>query len=125
VFCAGYIIYLLCLWDVESIILIYPPGSQTLALNIFNFLHYGHNAQVNALCVTLLTLAVAPLAIWQLVQLVRRHVSPISGHETRNTHYVSAFLLILIASLASSGCSPPAPNESPVPGRLFSRVRVI
>jgi len=61
---AWYLTYLLCLWDVETIILIYPPGGETLALRIFNLLHYGHNAQVNALCLLLLTAAVAPLALW-------------------------------------------------------------
>jgi ABC-type Fe3+ transport system permease subunit len=61
---AWYITYLLCLWDVETLVLIYPPGGETLALRIFNLLHYGHNAQVNALCVTLLALAVAPPAAW-------------------------------------------------------------
>jgi iron(III) transport system permease protein len=61
---AWYITYLLCLWDVETLVLIYPPGGETLALRIFNLLHYGHNAQVNTLCVTLLALAVAPLGVW-------------------------------------------------------------
>jgi len=64
---AWYVTYLLCLWDVETLVLIYPPGGETLALRIFNLLHYGHNAQVNAMCVTLLALAVAPLAAWRLV----------------------------------------------------------
>jgi iron(III) transport system permease protein len=61
---AWYLTYLLCLWDVETLVLIYPPGGETLALRIFNLLHYGHHAQVNAMCVTLLALAVAPLAVW-------------------------------------------------------------
>ncbi len=61
---AWYVTYLLCLWDVETLVLIYPPGGETLALRIFNLLHYGHNAQVNAMCVTLLALAMAPLAAW-------------------------------------------------------------
>jgi iron(III) transport system permease protein len=65
---AWYIIYLLCLWDVETIVLIYPPGGETLALRIFNLLHYGHNAQVNALCLLLLVLAAAPLALWMCCQ---------------------------------------------------------
>lgn len=56
-----YAVYLLCLWDVETLVLIVPPGGETLALRIFNLLHYGHNAQVNALCVALLGLAAAPL----------------------------------------------------------------
>jgi iron(III) transport system permease protein len=61
---AWYVTYLLSLWDVETLVLIYPPGGETLALRIFNLLHYGHNAQVNALCVTLLALALAPLLLW-------------------------------------------------------------
>ena len=40
------------------------PGGETLALRIFNLLHYGHNAQVNTLCVTLLALALGPLLLW-------------------------------------------------------------
>ena len=65
---AWYVTYLLCLWDVETLVLIQPPGGETLALRIFNLLHYGHNAQVNALCVTLGALAVSPLAMWSLWQ---------------------------------------------------------
>ncbi|HYV33015.1 MAG TPA: hypothetical protein VEO53_18145, partial [Candidatus Binatia bacterium] len=60
---AWYVTYLLCLWDVETLVLIYPPGGETLALRLFNLLHYGHSAQVNALCLILLALAVAPLVV--------------------------------------------------------------
>jgi iron(III) transport system permease protein len=69
---AWYVTYLLCLWDVETLVLIYPPGGETLALRIFNLLHYGHNAQVNAMCVLLLGLAVAPLAGWTIWQWLAR-----------------------------------------------------
>jgi iron(III) transport system permease protein len=62
----AYVVYLLCLWDVETLIVIVPPGGETLALRIFNLLHYGHNSQVNALCMLLLFLAIAPLALWEL-----------------------------------------------------------
>jgi ABC-type Fe3+ transport system permease subunit len=51
---------------VETLILIYPPGGETLALRIFNLLHYGHNAQVNALCLVLLTVAIAPAVVWNI-----------------------------------------------------------
>src|ERR1039458_9902407 len=47
------------------------PGGETLALRVFNLLHYGHNAQVNALCLMLLALAVAPLVIWKACCMVR------------------------------------------------------
>ena len=69
---AWYVTYLLCLWDVETLVLLQPPGGETLALRIFNLLHYGHNAQVNALCVTLVALALAPLAGWSVWQILVR-----------------------------------------------------
>ncbi len=61
---AWYAVYLLCLWDVETVVLIQPPAGETLALRIFNLLHYGHGAQVNALSVVMVGLAVAPLLAW-------------------------------------------------------------
>lgn len=64
--------YLLCLWDVETLVLIYPPGGETLALRIFNLLHYGHTAQVNALCLLLLGLALAPWLLLRMVMAVRK-----------------------------------------------------
>lgn len=68
---AAYLTYVLCLWDVETLVLIVPPGGETLALRVFNLLHYGHNAQVNALCLTLLVLALAPLALWNVFETAR------------------------------------------------------
>jgi ABC-type Fe3+ transport system permease subunit/DNA-binding beta-propeller fold protein YncE len=68
---AWYIVFLLCLWDVESMVLIVPPGGETLALRVFNLLHYGHNAQVNSLCLALLALAVAPLVLWGIAKGLR------------------------------------------------------
>ncbi len=65
---AWYATYLLCLWDVETVVLIQPPGGETLALRVFNLLHYGHAAQVNALCIVMLGLAIAPLMVWEAWQ---------------------------------------------------------
>jgi iron(III) transport system permease protein len=67
---AWYLVYLLCLWDVETLVLVLPPGGETLALRIFNMLHYGHTGQVNALCLVLLLIALAPLVL--MVRLQRR-----------------------------------------------------
>lgn len=69
---AAYIVYLLCLWDVETILLVVPPGGETLALRIFNLLHYGHNAHVNALCMLLLLLGLAPLGMLTIWKAARR-----------------------------------------------------
>ena len=67
-----YVVYLLCLWDTETVVLVVPPGGETLALRVFNLLHYGHHAQVNALCLILLLLAVLPLVAWALFRLLKK-----------------------------------------------------
>ncbi|MEW6305511.1 MAG: ABC transporter permease subunit [Verrucomicrobiota bacterium] len=77
-----YLIYLLCLWDVESLVLIIPPGAETLSLRIFHLLHYGHNAQVAALCTLLLALALLPLTIWIIFQTTRRQPSSSSSSSS-------------------------------------------
>jgi len=113
---AWYIVYLLCLWDVESMVLIVPPGGETLALRIFNLLHYGHNAQVNALCLTLLGAAVAPLAIWKFWQWVK---------------VCSVFRVPLAAAGAAvcvvfAGCSPSSSTKSaPLQSRFFERSDIV
>jgi ABC-type Fe3+ transport system permease subunit len=65
---AWYVTYLLCLWDVETLVLIVPPGGESLSLRIFNLLHYGHNSQVNALCLLLLGLGLLPLEAGVIVR---------------------------------------------------------
>ncbi|HEU0038809.1 MAG TPA: hypothetical protein VFR76_06015, partial [Verrucomicrobiae bacterium] len=92
---AWYVVYLLCLWDVESMILVVPPGGETLALRIFNLLHYGHNAQVNALCLMLLAVAVAPLVGWVAWWKTSNTQHPTSNiqrntkHQTRSSRETS------------------------------------
>jgi len=84
VFAAWYMAYLLSLWDVETITLLYPPGSETLALRAFNLLHYGHTAQVNGICLLLIVLAIAPALVYSVVRpLLFTH--PLSvGHSPTN-----------------------------------------
>jgi ABC-type Fe3+ transport system permease subunit/DNA-binding beta-propeller fold protein YncE len=111
---AWYVVFLLCLWDVESMILVYPPGGENLALRIFNLLHYGHNAQVNALCLTLLALAAAPLLLWRLWHLKRRLLGKT----------FAASLLSLLSLVA--GCAPPSSsNEVALQSQIFDRVRIV
>src|SRR5437667_817177 len=115
---AWYLTYLLCLWDAETLILVMPPGAETLSVRVFNFLHYGHNAQVNALCLLLLMLAVAPLVIWS------------AGQSVRNLKVAATALrLVVLATLigpALAGCAPAtSSNDAPMESKLFSRVKVI
>jgi ABC-type Fe3+ transport system permease subunit/DNA-binding beta-propeller fold protein YncE len=118
---AWYIVFLLCLWDVESMILVVPPGGETLALRVFNLLHYGHNAQVNALCLTLLALAVLPLVVWRAWCVVRGACSVFAQHAKRNTA-----LTACAVAIALTGCAPSTPaNQAPLHSRLFRAVQII
>lgn len=114
---AWYAVYLLCLWDVETVVLLQPPGGETLALRIFNLLHYGHAAQVNALCMVMLGLAVAPLLLWWVVH---RIVYP-------EIHRFRLSVILAAAAAGVVGCGDPgqAPGSVSLESRLFSRVESI
>ncbi|MDB6030568.1 MAG: repeat containing protein [Verrucomicrobiales bacterium] len=101
-----YVTYLLCLWDVETIVLTYPPGGETLALRIFNLLHYGHTAQVNALCLLLLVLAIAPLVVWFA--------------SRRMLHYSLRAGMAVLPLAFLAGCS-----DDTLQSRFFSDVQVL
>jgi ABC-type Fe3+ transport system permease subunit/DNA-binding beta-propeller fold protein YncE len=103
---AWFVVYLLCLWDVETLVLIVPPGGETLALRTFNLLHYGHNPQVNALCLLLLAAAGAPL----LARLAWRRSGLAGG---------------LLAALVLAGCSRSASNRAALDSRFFSRAEIV
>lgn len=109
---AVYLVYLLCLWDVESLVMIVPPGGETLALRIFNLLHYGHNAHVNALCVVLLLIAVAPLIVWHVSRSVLRW---------RAARIAAAGCV----ALTVCGCSPEGSRGTHIDSSIFSHVEII
>ncbi|MBI5388468.1 MAG: ABC transporter permease subunit [Verrucomicrobia bacterium] len=112
-----YVVYLLCLWDVETLVLILPPGGETLALRVFNLLHYGHSGQVNALCVWLLILAVAPLAVGRLA----RGISNLKSQISNPSALLGALGLILL-----TGCSEErGDNAAPLPSQVFRRVEIL
>ena len=112
---AWYVTYLLCLWDVETLVLIVPPGGQTMALRIFNLLHYGHNPQVNALCLWLMALAVLPLFGWAAWAWGRE--------RRRGGRWRAAALTAVLLTVA--GCSPRQEKVFPIKSKLFSAVRII
>jgi ABC-type Fe3+ transport system permease subunit/sugar lactone lactonase YvrE len=116
---AWYVVYLLCLWDVESVVMIVPPGGETLALRIFNLLHYGHNAQVNALCLTLLILAILPLLAGMAVHGLVKMAGRCSGRTALAVCGIAALLAV-------SGCSPSSsPHETELESRIFRSARVV
>ena len=103
----AYVLYLLCLWEVETLLLIVPPGRETLALRIFNMLHYGHAGQVDALCVWLLIIALAPIVFYAAVTHLKRLVIP-----------ATALLLV-------TGCSQTSEHALHIRSKLFTGVEVI
>lgn len=113
-----YVIFLLCLWDVESIVLVMPPGGETMAVRIFNFLHYGHNPQVDALCLVLLMLAIGPLVVWKFWRRIACCVLRIGKLQ-------SALILGILAALFLTSCSQENATERTLDSKLFSRVEVI
>jgi ABC-type Fe3+ transport system permease subunit/DNA-binding beta-propeller fold protein YncE len=111
---AWYVTYLLCLWDVETLVLIVPPGGETLALRVFNLLHYGHNAQVNAICMLLLALAVAPLILHWVI--------------ANGRWQMAKCLVVAMTACLLSGCSNDGSSHSkkfPIESRFFSHVEVL
>ncbi len=121
---AWYVVYLLCLWDVESLVLVVPPGGETLALRIFNLLHYGYAAQVNALCLALLGLAIAPLVAVAAFMRAGQYFRQFSRNDFSRALTSAATVAMAITLLAS--CSPPsAANATALENKIFSRVEVI
>ncbi|HMJ90203.1 MAG TPA: 6-bladed beta-propeller [Candidatus Acidoferrum sp.] len=109
----AYVIYLLCLWDVETIVTIVPPNGETLALRIFNMLHYGHSTHVNTLCVLLLLLALAPLALWGMVRLF-------------SMRRASRALVAIASMIVLASCSHSEERATTrVESKLFSHVEII
>jgi ABC-type Fe3+ transport system permease subunit/DNA-binding beta-propeller fold protein YncE len=109
-----YLVYLLCLWEVETLILIVPPGRETLAVRIFNMLHYGHAGQVDALCVWMLALGLAPVlgfAVWQsLIRLADKNVRALLG--------------VFALPLFFFGCAQRDQNSTRLESKVFASVQV-
>lgn len=112
----------LCLWDVESVVLVQPPGGETLALRIFNLLHYGHAAQVNSLAVLLLTTALVIAGIgWLLLAWLAPR--PAHHQHSKGTGWLVPALLLAIGV---SGCGPAAKESTQsIDSQIFRAVQII
>ncbi|MCX8108069.1 MAG: ABC transporter permease subunit, partial [Verrucomicrobiae bacterium] len=127
-----YVAYLLCLWDVETILFVVPPGAETLPLRIFNLLHYGHNPEINALCLMMLVLAVLPLFVWVTLHwpgqrprssVANREQNLAAGRRANTTCRAAGTALIALGLL--TGCSRETPSRADLRSRLFSHVEII
>jgi ABC-type Fe3+ transport system permease subunit/DNA-binding beta-propeller fold protein YncE len=131
IFFAWYIAYLFCLWDAETLVMIVPPGGETLSLRVFNMLHYGHTEQVNALCLWLVFLAIVPLVVRQLVLFFRnrseeiRSFSAGAALESQNLFTSIPTILLMCAFALSSGCSRVPEGAVEIKSQIFSRVEIL
>jgi ABC-type Fe3+ transport system permease subunit len=106
-----YLIYLLCLWEVETLLLIVPAGRETLALRVFNMLHYGHAGQVDALCVWLLVVGIAPVVVYGVIAKVQGRLALVMS--------------LGMTALVLSGCTKNSEHAMAVRSKLFAGVEVI
>jgi len=120
VFAAAWLlVFVLCLWDTETLILVMPPGGETLALRIFNFLHYGHNAQVNALCLLLVMVALAPAVFWWIAHGLMR------ARMLRQFRARAVCLPLGVGVALLGGCQPVDPSQASLPSRFFFQAKVM
>lgn len=113
------LVYVLCLWDTETLLLIMPPGGETLALRVFNLLHYGHNGQVNALCLALVGMALLPGLVWVAVRLGRWGMRQLGGQR-----FPAVPCWVGLACLGLLGCRPENPSQAALDSQIFSSAEV-
>ena len=129
----AYAVYLLCLWDVETLVLLQPPGGETLALRIFNLLHYGHAAQVNALCLVTLGIALLPLVGFGVARWSVRPQRPglppeIDSNPRVQSGWRSRCLAVGCGAVVLGGCSDRSaalPGDRPLTSKYFAAARIV
>jgi sugar lactone lactonase YvrE len=97
-----------------------PPGGESLSLRIFNLLHYGHNPQVNALCLLLLALALSPLLMAAAVAWAAA-----GWRKWRVSRLTACAMLCAMVPCLWAGCSVDDRKSAPIESKFFSRVEII
>jgi sugar lactone lactonase YvrE len=111
-----YVVFLLSLWDADTLIFVIPPGAETLALRIFNLLHYGHNSQVNGLTLLMLISAITPYIAWQSWKLINQLYRS-KQHQT----LLPTLTAFGVLCLTTSGCNSPDAEDSNSSAALESK----
>ncbi|MBI4025307.1 MAG: iron ABC transporter permease [Verrucomicrobia bacterium] len=78
---AAWMVYVLALWDVETLVLIYPAGGEPVSLRLFQLLHYGYDAQVGVLSLGLVAMGLLPGLALGFIRYAGFHRPSPQGHK--------------------------------------------
>ncbi len=71
---ASLALYVFIVGELATVVLVQPPGWDTVPVRIFQLVHYGYEREVAALCVVLLVAVVVPVAVaWTAFDSARLH----------------------------------------------------
>ena len=115
--CVWWLIWLLCLWEVEVLIFVVPAGVETLALRVFNLIHYQHDGQVYASCLLLIALAMLPAACWYLGKAIAR--------GTLKTGALGMALAVAVGCLGGAGCGADAASSGASSSQFFAKAETV
>ncbi len=110
------VIFAFSLWDAETQVFLMPAGGETLALRLFNLLHYGHAPQANALSLILLGVPCLILLFGFVLRWAVRHALP---------HRWRSMTALTIMGVLASGCGPSPEGETGLKSNRFSSVRLV
>jgi iron(III) transport system permease protein len=60
---AGFIVFIFSLGELASAIIVSPPGHSTLAIRIYNYLHFGNSKEVAGLCLVMILMILSAGAV--------------------------------------------------------------
>jgi iron(III) transport system permease protein len=63
VFAGAAVVFVLGMREIAASVLLYPPGNDTITMQVFQMMHYGADEQIAALCLMLVGVTLVPLAV--------------------------------------------------------------